>query len=190
MNHEANDPNGEMPLERTQVPALEAILGQSFPVLDHGFIRIIDYMGSDDSIVQAARVSYGKGTRSLNDDTALIRYLMRNSHTTPFEMCEIKLHVKLPIFVARQWIRHRTANINEYSGRYSIINNQYYVPTQEAIAAQSAINRQGRGQSLDDMNAKAAIALIREDSERSYACYQALMGDETSSGPIEGGIAR
>src|SRR5512134_2979640 len=133
---------------RATVPALEEILYQPLPVLDHGFIRVIDYMGDDAAIVQAARVSYGTGTRRVQDDAGLINYLMRHRHTTPFEMCEIKYHVKLPIFVARQWIRHRTASVNEYSARYSILDNEYYVPRPEHLAAQSKANRQGRDQVL------------------------------------------
>ena len=114
------------PTRRPTVPALEERLFQPLPVLDHGFVRLVDYMGDDGAIVQAARVSYGRGTRSMSNDRGLIRYLMRHRHTTPFEMCEIKLHVKLPIFVARQWIRHRTANVNEYSARYSIMDREFY----------------------------------------------------------------
>ncbi len=113
---------------RPTVPALEAMLHHAFPVLDHGFVRVIDYMGDDSAIVQAARVSYGRGTKRVQEDTGLIRYLMRQRHTTPFEMCEIKFHVKLPIFVARQWIRHRTASVNEYSARYSILDKEFYIP--------------------------------------------------------------
>ncbi|MFN8984442.1 MAG: FAD-dependent thymidylate synthase, partial [Alphaproteobacteria bacterium] len=108
---------GQAPTRRPSVPALEAMLFEALPVLDHGFVRVIDYMGDDAAIVQAARVSYGRGTRAANEDRGLIRYLMRHRHSTPFEMCEIKYHIKLPIFVARQWIRHRTANVNEYSAR-------------------------------------------------------------------------
>jgi len=119
---------------RVSVAALEEILYEPFLVLDHGFVRVIDYMGDDGSVVQAARVSYGKGTRKVNKDRGLIRYLMRHRHTTPFEMCELKLHVKLPIFVARQWIRHRTANVNEYSARYSILDQEFYIPDLEHIA--------------------------------------------------------
>ncbi|MGH7035550.1 MAG: FAD-dependent thymidylate synthase, partial [Stellaceae bacterium] len=130
---------------RATVPALEEILLRPIPVLDHGFVRVIDYMGDDGAVVQAARVSYGRGTKRVNEDKGLINYLMRHRHTTPFEMCEIKYHVKLPIFVARQWIRHRTANVNEYSARYSILDNEFYVPAAEQLAAQSAANRQGRG---------------------------------------------
>jgi thymidylate synthase (FAD) len=113
---------------RATVPALEAILYEPLPVLDHGFVRVIDYMGDDAAIVQAARVSYGRGTKRVNEDRGLINYLMRHRHTTPFEMCEVKFHVKLPIFVARQWIRHRTASVNEYSARYSILDNEFYIP--------------------------------------------------------------
>src|SRR5512147_137130 len=134
-----------VPTRRPVAPALEEILYQAIPVLDHGFVRVIDYMGDDNAVVQAARVSYGKGTKKVSEDKGLINYLMRHRHTTPFEMCEIKYHVKLPIFVARQWIRHRTANVNEYSARYSILDREFYIPAPEHLAAQSAVNRQGRG---------------------------------------------
>jgi thymidylate synthase (FAD) len=187
----SRDPKDSIPqtLKRVSVPELDAVLGNPFPVLDHGFIRVIDYMGSDASIVQAARVSYGTGTRSVNDDVALIRYLLRHAHTTPFEMCEIKLHVKLPIFVARQWIRHRTANVNEYSGRYSIIDNEFYVPNAEAIAPQSATNRQGRTEQANssDDTTEAIQSRIRSDAERSYSSYELLLAGIT---PQDGGIAR
>ncbi|MDX1540606.1 MAG: FAD-dependent thymidylate synthase, partial [Geminicoccaceae bacterium] len=126
------------PTRRAVAPALEEILYQPLRVLDHGFVRVIDYMGDDAAIVQAARVSYGSGTKSLRDDQGLINYLMRMRHTSPFEMCEIKLHVKLPIFIARQWIRHRTANVNEYSARYSVLDDQFYAPEPEHLASQSA----------------------------------------------------
>src|ERR1700752_2268719 len=134
---------------RATVPALEEILYRPLPVLDHGFVRVIDYMGDDNAVVQAARVSYGKGTRKVSEDAGLIKYLMRHWHSTPFEMCEIKYHVKLPIFVARQWIRHRTANVNEYSARYSILDREFYIPAPEHLAAQSSVNRQGRGLLLE-----------------------------------------
>src|ERR1700685_3145605 len=134
---------------RPTVPALEALLHQPVSVLDHGFVRVIDYMGDDAAIVQAARVSYGRGTRRVQEDAGLIRYLMRHRHSTPFEMCEIKFHVKLPIFVARQWIRHRTASVNEYSARYSILDREFYLPAPEHLAVQSSANRQGRGETLD-----------------------------------------
>ncbi len=118
-------------------------------VLDHGFVRVIDYMGDDAAICQAARVSYGKGTKSVQNDEGLIRYLMRHWHSTPFEMCEVKLHVKLPVFVARQWIRHRTANVNEYSARYSILDREFYIPAPEQLAAQSTLNEAGPGRGAD-----------------------------------------
>ena len=126
---------------RSTVPAMEGILYQPLEVLDKGFVRVIDYMGDDAAIVQAARVSYGRGTRKLREDAGLIRYLMRHRHTTPFEMCEIKLHVKLPIFVARQWVRHRTANVNEYSARFSILDREFYVPGAEYLKSRKEERR-------------------------------------------------
>src|SRR3984885_10915861 len=141
------------PTRRATVPTLEEVLYQALPVLDHGFVRVIDYMGDDSAVVQAARVSYGKGTKKVNEDAGLIKYLMRHWHSTPFEMCEIKYHVKLPIFVARQWIRHRTSNVNEYSARYSILDKEFYIPAPENLAAQSASNRQGRGEVLQGKEA-------------------------------------
>ncbi|MDX9858557.1 MAG: FAD-dependent thymidylate synthase [candidate division Zixibacteria bacterium] len=131
-------------MAHVSVPEADAILDKQFDVLDHGFVRLIDYMGSDESIVQAARVSYGKGTKKVSEDRGLIRYLMRHHHTTPFEMVELKFHVKLPIFVARQWIRHRTANVNEYSGRYSVMKEEFYLPPPDALQYQSTVNKQGR----------------------------------------------
>jgi thymidylate synthase (FAD) len=175
------------------VPALEKILLREIPVLDHGFIRVIDYMGSDDAVVQAARVSYGRGTKRSNEDRALIRYLLRNSHTSPFEMAEIKLHVKLPIFVARQWIRHRTANVNEYSARYSILDNEFYLPEVNQLAPQSRKNRQGRSDELDLGEAKAALELLRAEAQRSYAAYQTLLnrdGQNAEIDPSRKGLAR
>lgn len=126
---------------RASVAALEDVLYEPIPVLDHGFIRVVDYMGNDEAVVQAARVSYGRGTRKTTNDAGLIRYLMRHRHTTPFEMCEIKYHVKLPIFVARQWIRHRTANVNEYSARYSVLDREFYVPDEDFLGSRSAERR-------------------------------------------------
>ena len=166
---------------RQTVPALEEILYDALPVLDHGFVRVIDYMGDDAAIVQAARVSYGQGTRRTRDDSGLIRYLMRNWHTSPFEMAEIKLHVKLPIFVARQWIRHRTANVNEYSARYSILDREFYVPAREHLAAQSTSNRQGRGDILDEEEAARVLDILQADAERSYGHYEEML-NETSAG--------
>src|SRR5205085_8713789 len=146
------------------VPALEAILYKALPVLDHGFVRVVDYMGDDAAIVQAARVSYGRGTRKVSEDQGLINYLMRHHHTTPFEMCGIKYHVKLPIFVARQWIRHRTANVNEYSARYSILDKEFYLPAPEDLASQASSNRQGRGEVLEGAEADAVLDMLRADA--------------------------
>lgn len=162
---------------RPTVTALEDILQMEHAVLDHGFVRVIDYMGDDSAVVQAARVSYGRGTKKVSEDRALIRYLMRHWHSTPFEMCEIKLHVKLPIFVARQWVRHRTANINEYSARYSILDREFYTPSREQLASQTTTNRQGRGAALDEQEAAHVLHLLRDDAERSYATYRQLLND-------------
>jgi thymidylate synthase (FAD) len=166
---------------RPSVPALEAMLFTAMPVLDHGFVRVIDYMGDDAAVVQAARVSYGRGTRKTSEDEGLIRYLMRHWHSTPFEMCEIKYHVKLPIFVARQWIRHRTANVNEYSARYSILDKEFYIPAPEHLAAQSSDNRQGRGAVLQGEDAARVLALLRQDAEQTYAHYEDML-DESGAG--------
>jgi len=175
---------------RPTVAALEAILHQAFPILDHGFVRVIDYMGDDGAIVQAARVSYGRGTRRVREDAGLIRYLMRHRHTTPFEMCEIKFHVKLPIFVARQWIRHRTASVNEYSARYSILDKEFYIPAPEQLSAQSVINRQGRGAVLDGDEAANVLHLLRSDAERSYANYALMLNEGENADPTRRGLAR
>jgi thymidylate synthase (FAD) len=168
---------------RPTVPALEALLFQPLPLLDHGFVRVIDYMGDDAAIVQAARVSYGRGTRRVSEDAGLIRYLMRHRHSTPFEMCEIKYHVKLPIFVARQWIRHRTANVNEYSARYSILDREFYLPAPEHLAAQSAANRQGRGAVLTGDEAARVLDLLRHDATRSYDHYVQMLNEDAQGAP-------
>jgi len=173
----------ERPTRRATVPALEEILYEAMPVLDHGFVRVIDYMGDDGAIVQAARVSYGRGTRRVSEDQGLINYLMRHRHTTPFEMCEIKYHVKLPIFVARQWIRHRTANVNEYSARYSILDNEFYIPAPEHLAAQAMTNRQGRGDVVEGAAAHRVLDLLREDAERAYAGYVEMLNEDDSGQP-------
>ncbi len=165
-----------VPTLRPTVPEAEALLGVPLPCLDHGFVRLVDYMGDDGAVVQAARVSYGRGTKKRSDDRGLIRYLMRHRHTTPLEMCEIKLHVKLPIFVARQWVRHRTANINEISARYSILDNEFYVPDAAHLAVQSVDNKQGRGGTLDAAQAAEVLELLRREGERSYAGYESLLG--------------
>jgi len=160
---------------------IEKFLFKPLKVLDKGFIRVVDYMGNDSSIVQAARVSYGKGTKKKSQDEGLIRYLLRHRHTTPFEMCEIKLHVKLPIFIARQWIRHRTANVNEYSARYSILEDEFYIPKIANLAEQSSINKQGRGQEVDNTTAKKIINILLEDSKNCYNNYTWMLNEEGSS---------
>jgi thymidylate synthase (FAD) len=178
---------------RPTVAALETLLYQAIPVLDHGFIRVIDYMGDDAAIVQAARVSYGRGTRRVSEDAGLIRYLMRHRHSTPFEMCEIKYHVKLPIFVARQWIRHRTANVNEYSARYSILDREFYLPAPEHLAAQSAANRQGRGDVLGSEEAAHVLDVLREDATRCYDHYAEMLNEDDAGAardPTRQGLAR
>jgi thymidylate synthase (FAD) len=172
------------PTRRATVPALEALLYQAIPVLDHGFIRVIDYMGDDAAVVQAARVSYGRGTRKVSEDAGLIRYLMRHRHSTPFEMCEIKLHVKLPVFVARQWIRHRTANVNEYSARYSILDREFYIPAPEHLAAQSSANRQGRGDVLQGAEAAEVLEWLREDATRTHDRYRAMLNEDEAGNPL------
>ncbi len=167
---------------RATSPGMEAHLYRAHEVLDHGFVRVIDYMGDDAAICQAARVSYGKGTKSVQNDEGLIRYLMRHWHSTPFEMCEIKLHVKLPVFVARQWIRHRTANVNEYSARYSIMDREFYIPAPEHVAAQSVINNQGRGATLEGEEAARVLELLKSDANRAYDHYQQMISDEGQQG--------
>ena len=178
---------------RATVPALEDILYEPIAVLDHGFIRVVDYMGDDAAIVQAARVSYGRGTKKVHEDAGLIRYLMRHWHSTPFEMAEIKYHVKLPIFVARQWIRHRTANVNEYSARYSRVFDEFYLPDPAHLGTQSAANRQGRGAALDADQAARVLAMLREDARRCYDDYVWLLNEDEAGTPIEpdrSGLAR
>ncbi len=170
---------------RATVSALEDILYEAIPVLDHGFVRVVDYMGDDAAIVQAARVSYGTGTKSVRDDAGLIRYLMRHRHTTPFEMCEIKYHIKLPVFVARQWIRHRTANVNEYSARYSILDREFYIPAPEQLAAQSTANRQGRGDVLEGDEAARVLAILKEDSARCYDHYEEMLNEGPGGEPAD-----
>ncbi|HMR32563.1 MAG TPA: FAD-dependent thymidylate synthase [Geminicoccaceae bacterium] len=175
------------PTRRATVPALEEILYQPLPVLDHGFVRVVDYMGDDGAIVQAARVSYGQGTRHVSSDRGLINYLMRHRHTSPFEMCELKLHVKLPIFVARQWIRHRTANVNEYSARYSVVEDQVYLPEPAQMAAQARTNRQGRGEALPEATATAFRERLRQGAADAFAAYRDMLQGEGDEAP---GLAR
>ena len=178
---------------RTTVPELEELLYKPAYVLDQGFVRVIDYMGNDGAIVQAARVSYGRGTRTVSNDRGLIRYLMRQRHTSPFEMCEIKLHVKLPIFVARQWIRHRTANVNEYSARYSILDREFYIPSVDSIASQSRSNRQGRGEPLSKSDAERVRQILIGDALQVYDHYEELLNEKTDGelrDPARQGLAR
>src|SRR5271167_3679102 len=170
---------------RPTVPALEEYLFKAVPVLDHGFVRVVDYMGDDAAVVQAARVSYGRGTKKVSEDKGLIQYLMRHRHSTPFEMCEIKFHVKLPIFVARQWIRHRTANVNEISARYSILDNEFYIPAPEHLATQATVNRQGRGDVIEGEAAQRVLDLLRGDAERAYAGYIGLLNEDEKGAPVD-----
>ncbi|MEM0989851.1 MAG: FAD-dependent thymidylate synthase [Pseudomonadota bacterium] len=167
---------------RVVADGLEARLYEAIPVLDHGFVRVVDYMGDDEAIVQAARVSYGAGTKKARDNSGLIRYLMRHWHSTPFEMCEIKLHVKLPVFVARQWIRHRTANVNEYSARYSILDREFYIPAPQHLAAQSASNNQGRGSTLEGAEAAQVLDILKHDSARAYDNYEQMLSTDGQQG--------
>jgi len=181
------------PTRRPVAPALEEVLYQAMPVLDHGFVRVIDYMGDDNAVVQAARVSYGKGTKKVSEDKGLIHYLMRHRHSTPFEMCEIKFHVKLPIFVARQWIRHRTANVNEYSARYSILDREFYIPAPEQLAAQSVANRQGRGDVLTGAEASRVLDILKQDSTSAYDHYAEMLNESEAGETINAekqGLAR
>ncbi|HKL68533.1 FAD-dependent thymidylate synthase [Salibaculum sp.] len=161
---------------------MEAHLYKAAPVLDHGFVRVVDYMGDDAAICQAARVSYGRGTKSVSNDAGLIRYLMRHWHSTPFEMCEVKFHVKLPVFVARQWIRHRTANVNEYSARYSILDREFYIPRAQDLAAQSTTNNQGRGEVLTGDEAERVLHILKDDAGRAYDHYEEMIGQEGQQG--------
>jgi thymidylate synthase (FAD) len=179
--------------KRVTSPELEKILYDAIPVLDHGFIRVVDYMGDDTSIVQSARVSYGKGTKKVSTDEGLIKYLMRHWHSTPFEMCEIKYHVKLPIFIARQWIRHRTANVNEYSARYSILDKEFYIPNKEQLSAQSTINRQGRGDLITGDQADEVLQILKNDATQTYGNYEKMLNERFDGSVIDekkSGLAR
>ena len=179
--------------KRVTSPELEKVLYEAIPVLDHGFIRVIDYMGDDSSIVQSARVSYGKGTKKVSTDEGLIRYLMRHWHSTPFEMCEIKYHVKLPIFIARQWIRHRTANVNEYSARYSILDKEFYIPAKEQLSAQATNNRQGRGELITGQQADEVLKILKDDAVRTYDNYEKMLNERFDGTIIDekkSGLAR
>lgn len=180
---------------RATVPALEALLYEPMPVLDHGFVRVMDYMGDDNAIVQAARVSYGTGTKKVQQDKGLINYLMRHWHTSPFEMCEIKFHIKMPIFVARQWIRHRTANVNEYSARYSVLDREFYIPSPEQLSPQSQKNHQGRNEDnlLSPEESARVLEILKGDAARCYDHYTELMNENEHGEIIDesrDGIAR
>ena len=170
------------PTLRAVSEGMERRLYTAHQVLDHGLVRVIDYMGDDAAITQAARVSYGRGTKAVQNDEGLIRYLMRHWHSTPFEMCEVKFHVKLPVFVARQWIRHRTANVNEYSARYSILDREFYIPAPEHVAAQSEVNNQGRGATLEGEEAARVLDILKSDSARCYDNYQAMIAQDGQQG--------
>jgi len=165
---------------RPIAPELEKELYKPFPVLDHGFVRVVDYMGNDSAVVQSARVSYGQGTKKVNADKALINYLIAHRHTTPLEMCEIKFHIKLPIFIARQWIRHRTASVNEYSARYSIMEDEFYIPKGENLSSQSKINHQGRDENrvLNIEEQKRVLQILKEDSTNSYDHYLEMINQD------------
>lgn len=178
----------ELPVNETKrpvSPGAEKMLGEVIPVLDSGFIYLVDYMGGDEAIEQAARVSYGRGTRKVSETRGLIRYLRRHEHTTPFEMVEFKFHAKLPIFVARQWVRHRTANINEYSGRYSILDNEFYIPEPDVMGSQSKSNRQGRAEAVDFHLASRIRELLITDATRNYEHYQFMLNDDGNGSPID-----
>ena len=159
----------------------EDILDKEFPVLDKGFVRLVDYMGSDARIVQAARVSYGKGTKTVREDAALIDYLLRHNHTSPFEQVVLTFHLKMPIFVARQWVRHRTGRMNEVSGRYSVMADEFYVPKSEDVAHQATSNKQGRGEAFGGDEARAIIEEFTAAQQKAYEDYSAM---------IERGVAR
>jgi len=193
LNEIKNQQLQENKTKRVVAPELEKVLYEAMPILDHGFIRVVDYMGDDTSIVQAARVSYGKGTKKVSTDSGLIKYLMRHWHSTPFEMCEIKYHIKLPIFIARQWIRHRTANVNEYSARYSILDKEFYLPSTKHLAAQSKNNRQGRGDVIEDEQAKKILDLLKKDAEQTYSNYETMLNEKYDGTVIDksvSGLAR
>ena len=178
---------------RATSPGLEAILFEPIPVLDKGFVRVVDYMGDDAAVVQGARVSYGRGTRQVQSDRGLIRYLMRHRHTTPFELAELKIHVRAPIFVTRQWFRHRTASINEYSARYSVLEREFYIPDVESVAIQSASNRQGRGETMAPDAAARVVEMLRDDAARCYDNYLWMLNegeDGAAADPDRAGVAR
>ncbi|OHD13170.1 MAG: FAD-dependent thymidylate synthase [Spirochaetes bacterium GWB1_48_6] len=162
-------------------PAADAIIDKEYKVLDKGFVRLVDYLGGDSRIVQAARVSYGEGTKTIREDKGLIDYLVRHQHTSPLEMVSLTFHCKMPIFVARQWVRHRTAKLNEISGRYSVMKNEFYVPQASSVSLQSTDNKQGRGQTADQAAKDKFFQLLEEDQNQVYEHYEEV---------VELGIAR
>lgn len=166
---------------------LDNLIDKPFPLLDHGYLMVKDYMGTEQGIIDSARVSYGRGTCRGLEDAKLLRYLLRHKHTTPFEMAEIKIHVKLPIFVARQWIRHRTANVNEYSGRYSIMDKEFYIPNPEQLAAQSQTNKQGRGRLLNSAESARVLQILKEDCARNYDHYLEMANVDEDGKPLDNG---
>jgi thymidylate synthase (FAD) len=168
-------------MARITVPEADALIDREIQVLDRGFVRLVDYLGGDQRIVQAARVSYGAGTKTVRQDRALIHYLLRNRHTSPFEQVLLTFHTKMPIFVARQWVRHRMARLNEISGRYSIMRDEFYLPAPDQVCAQSASNKQGRGDTIPFEQAMRLIEEMRDEQSRAYAAYQ---------GYLERGVAR
>lgn len=170
---------------RLVIPAVEAVMHEPTAVLGGGFVRLVDYMGGDAGIVQGARVSYGKGTKSLSDDRGLIRYLLRNRHTSPFELAVAKFHVRAPLFVTRQWFRHRTASINEYSARYSILEREFYIPKAEDIAQQSTSNKQGRGASLTTIEAEQVMKILRDDATQCYDHYLEMLNEDEDGNLID-----
>jgi thymidylate synthase (FAD) len=172
-------PEDGQPTLRPISEGAEKWLYRPIQCLDHGFVYLVDYLGNDDAVVQAARVSYGRGTKRVTEDRGLIRYLRRHLHTTPSEMVEFKFHCKMPIFVARQWIRHRTASVNEYSGRYSEMVDEFYLPDTSVIAKQSKDNKQGRGGELSPEQKKRVLELLKEDYTRTYAHYKEFIGEDT-----------
>jgi len=168
-------------MARITVPEAEALLDQKIPVLDHGFVRLVDYLGGDARIVQAARVSYGEGTKTVREDRALIDYLLRNRHTSPFEQVILTFHVKMPIFVARQWIRHRTARLNEISGRYSVMRDEFYVPRPHEVRYQSRQNRQGGDErEVPEALRQKVIDVLRDGQRETYGVYEGLLEDDVA----------
>ena len=167
------------------IPEAEAMLDREIEVLDKGFVRLVDYMGGDARIVQAARVSYGEGTKTVREDRGLIHYLMRHHHTSPFEQVILTFHCKMPIFVARQWVRHRTARLNEISGRYSVMREEFYVPDADQVRRQSATNRQGRAEeSVDPDQARRVIEILTRDQAAIYKNYREMIDDDVARGRV------